>query len=141
MKHYIIVDEDLNIIDGFSDAFRKPEGTEVCINEHGNRHFELFGEINPPLKDENGILRFKFENKPVLKTEEEKQPELSLIQSEQSKNDIYNELTSLDNPREMEDLIDFVLIPKGIISIEDLPVDMKERLNRKKELRASLKEV
>ena len=46
-KHYIRLDENNNIIKGFSDAFEQPEPTDILINEHGGRHFELFGETNP----------------------------------------------------------------------------------------------
>ena len=48
-KHYIRLDENNYVIKGFSDAFEEPLPTDICINENGGRHFELFGEINPNL--------------------------------------------------------------------------------------------
>lgn len=50
-RYYISVDERGRIVDGFSDAFRNPSETDICINERGEYHFRLFpdGEANPPL--------------------------------------------------------------------------------------------
>lgn len=50
-KHYIRIDADDYIIHGFSDAFEQPRPDDILINEQGGRHFELLGEINPPLQD------------------------------------------------------------------------------------------
>jgi len=141
-KHYIRVNENKHIVRGFSTAFEQPLETDICINEEGGRHFELLGEINPTLKDGNRIFKYRFDNIPILRTAEEKQLELLLIQSEQSKNDIYNELKILDKDlqRGIEDLIE-LFIAKGIIEETELPIKTIERLNRKKELRILLKEV
>ena len=50
-KHYITVDDRSRIVDGFSDAFRQPSDTDICINEQGGYQFRLFqgGEENPAL--------------------------------------------------------------------------------------------
>ncbi|MBR2132914.1 MAG: hypothetical protein IJ955_10360, partial [Oscillospiraceae bacterium] len=50
-RHYIKADAQGRIMDGFSDAFRKPSGTDICINEQGGYQFRLFpgGEENPLL--------------------------------------------------------------------------------------------
>lgn len=147
IKHYIRLNENKHIILGLSDAIpvhrKQILQSDICINENSGRHFGFLSEINPSLKDENGICNYKYENSQVLKrSEEEKQTELLLIQSEQSKNRIYNELNLLDKDlqRGTEDLIE-LFITKGIIEETDLPIKTIERLNRKKELRASLKEV
>ena len=88
IKHYIRINENKHIIHGFSTAFEQSLELDICITEEGGRHFELsyivdgelVKEVNPSLKDENGICRFKQHyNKPTLRTEEEKQPELDLI--------------------------------------------------------------
>ena len=55
-KHYITVNERGEIINGFSDAFRQPTDTDICINEQGGYQFRLIidgkpTEENPPLFD------------------------------------------------------------------------------------------
>ena len=61
-KHYITVDDRGRIVDGFSDAFRKPADTDICINERGGYQFRLFhgGTENPMLLVENGVPLYKF---------------------------------------------------------------------------------
>lgn len=60
-KHYITVDEQGCIVDGFSDAFRQPSEADICINEKGGYQFRLFagGEENPQLLTEDGIPLYK----------------------------------------------------------------------------------
>lgn len=48
-KHYIRLNENDEIIKGFTTDFEEPLETDICINENGGRHFELLGEINPRL--------------------------------------------------------------------------------------------
>ena len=59
IKHYIRVDGEI-IIDGFSDIFRKPLDTDICINKNGGRQFELLGEINPNMINEDGTHKFRY---------------------------------------------------------------------------------
>lgn len=64
-RHYITTDERGSIVDGFSDAFRAPSETDICINEQGSYHFRLFpgGEENPALIDsKNMIPLYKYDN-------------------------------------------------------------------------------
>lgn len=88
IKHYIRINENKHIVHGFSTAFEQPLEieTDICIYEGGARHFtityidplnnEIVEEVNPSLKDENGIHRFKqYYNKPTFRTDEEKQLE------------------------------------------------------------------
>ena len=73
-KHYIAVDEQNRIVNGFSDAFRQPTDTDICINEQGGYQFRLFhgGEENPALFEMAGIPRYKWDGSAaVLRTEEE----------------------------------------------------------------------
>lgn len=73
-KHYISVDEQNRIVDGFSDAFRKPADTDICINEQGGYQFRLFpnGEENPVLFDWDGMIPlYKYENGEVIRRTEE----------------------------------------------------------------------
>lgn len=73
-KHYITVDERSRIVNGFSDAFRSPSDTDICINEQGGYQFRLFpgGEENPPLHEwPHMIPLYKYENGEVVKRTEE----------------------------------------------------------------------
>ena len=69
-NHYIRIGEDSLITHGFSDAFEQPEFGDILINEQGGRHFELFGEINPPLSTDDGIPLYKWNGKAVQKRTE-----------------------------------------------------------------------
>ena len=57
-KHYIRVNGDI-VIYGFSSEFELPLDTDICINENGGRQFELLGEVNPQLVNDNGTHRFR----------------------------------------------------------------------------------
>ena len=59
-KHYIRVDLNNNIIQGFSDAFENPQEGDICINENGERHFELLGVINPSLITTDGVYFYQY---------------------------------------------------------------------------------
>lgn len=72
-KHYIIVDGRDRIVDGFSDAFRKPSETDICINEKGGYQFRLFpnGEENPSLFEEHGVPIYRYDGSVAERTSEE----------------------------------------------------------------------
>ena len=74
-KHYVTVDAENRITNGFSDAFRQPTEADICINEEGGYQFRLFpgGEENPSLFDWDGMIPlYKYENGEVIqRTEEE----------------------------------------------------------------------
>jgi hypothetical protein len=79
-KHYIRVDASNRITSGFSDAFEQPEETDICINQEGGRHFELLGQINPPLVDMQGCHLYKYEGGVVQgTTADEKKAELEVL--------------------------------------------------------------
>ena len=66
-KHYITVDEQNRIVNGFSNAFRQPLDTDICINEKGGYQFRLFDVENPFLFDSNGMIPlYKYENEVVV---------------------------------------------------------------------------
>ena len=67
-KHYITVDEQNRIIDGFSDAFHEPKDTDICINEQGGYQFRLFpgGEENPPLVNMYGVPLYAWDGSVVI---------------------------------------------------------------------------
>lgn len=49
-KHFITIDKENRIIDGFSDHYREPKSTDICIRENAGNEFELFGhDPNRPL--------------------------------------------------------------------------------------------
>lgn len=68
-RHYITVDAQGRIVDGFSDAFREPGANDICINEQGGYQFRLFGggTENPVLRNENGISLYKYEGGAVVR--------------------------------------------------------------------------
>lgn len=82
-KHYVSVDEQNRIVSGFSDAFRQPTDTDICINEQGGYQFRLFlgGEENPSLLDWNGMIPLYayVDGKVVKRTEEEIEADRSAL--------------------------------------------------------------
>lgn len=78
-KHYIRLDADSNIIKGFSNAFEQPQDGDICINEQGGRHFELFGQINPQLRNEQGVYLYRYiDGELIVKTTEEIDAEMPM---------------------------------------------------------------
>lgn len=65
-KHYIRIDEQNNITHGFSDAFEQPQGSDILINDLGGRHFELFGQINPSIQNEQGVYLYRYSDGVIL---------------------------------------------------------------------------
>lgn len=67
-KHYIRIDENNNIIKGFSDDFEQSIEGDIIIRENAERQFYIehteFGTIipNPDLLNENGCYLYKWEN-------------------------------------------------------------------------------
>ena len=75
-KHYVTVDEQGRVIDGWSDGPRpdKDISGAICINEQGGYQFRLTpgGEENPRLYTGDGIPRHKLvEGEVVKRTVEE----------------------------------------------------------------------
>lgn len=82
-KHYITIDDQSRIVSGFSDAFRRPTDTDICINDKGGYQFRLFsgGEENPTLYDWNHMIPlYKYEDgKVIRRTEEEIEADMAAI--------------------------------------------------------------
>ena len=82
--HFVKV-ENGRITDGFSNAFRQPQGSDICINEHGGYQFRLFpaGEENPPLTDTlTGCHLYRYDGGQIRKaTDAELAAELAEIQA------------------------------------------------------------
>lgn len=71
-RHYILLDGENRIIDGWSDGLfpDKPTDEAICINEQGGYQFRLFpdGEENPSLLDFEGMIPlYKYNNSEVIK--------------------------------------------------------------------------
>ncbi len=79
MKHYIRLDGD-KIIKGFSSAFEQPQKDDVLIAENAGRHFELNGQVNPPLTQDEGIPLYKYsKGKVSSRTKAEIDADIALI--------------------------------------------------------------
>lgn len=79
-KHFIRLNTNNYIIKGFSDAFEPPLDNDICVNQEGGRHFELLGNVNPPLIDLNGCHLYKYVDGVVTETrEEERKAELASL--------------------------------------------------------------
>lgn len=92
-KHYIRV-ENTMVVKGFSDAFETPLETDICINEKGGRHFEIDGEINPPLYDERMCHIYRYDTELRKATAEELNSEWAATKPEEpiSEEDITMEM-------------------------------------------------
>ena len=84
-KHYITVDEQNRIVNGFSDAFRQPSDTDICLIDQRGYQFRLFpgGEENPPLYEfEHMVPLYKWEDGKVSRrTEEEIKADVAALPS------------------------------------------------------------
>ena len=80
-KHYISMDEQSRIVDGFSDAFRQPSDNDICINEQGGYQFRLFpgGEENPILFEEHMIPLYKYNGAVAERSAQEIAADLAAI--------------------------------------------------------------
>lgn len=74
-KHYITVDGQGRIVDGWSDGPFPDKDTTgaVCVNEEGGYQFRLVsdGEENPLLFDRQGIPLYKWEDGEIVARSEE----------------------------------------------------------------------
>ena len=75
-KHYIVVDTQGRIVDGWSDGPHRgrPMDGAICINEEGGYQFRLYpnGPENPPLYTMDGRPLYKWDGEAVIqRTEEE----------------------------------------------------------------------
>ncbi len=83
-KHYITVDDQHRITDGWSDGPLRDRPTEgaVCINDKGGYQFRLYpdGEENPVLYTMEGIPLYKYVDGAVQeRTPEEIEADRALI--------------------------------------------------------------
>lgn len=74
-RHYIQLNSFNQITSGFSDAFRQPTETDICINEEGGYQFRLIvdGELseeNPPLFEGFNIPLYEWKDNKVVRRAE-----------------------------------------------------------------------
>lgn len=67
-RHFIELDENNNIVRGFSDAFVQPTSDSILLTDKGSLHFRLFadGEQNPNLFTMDGIPLYKWDGEQVV---------------------------------------------------------------------------
>lgn len=83
-KHYIVVDTQGRIVDGWSDGPHRgrPMDGAICINEEGGYQFRLWpgGEENPPLCTMDGIPLYRWDGEAVIpRTEAEIAADLAAL--------------------------------------------------------------
>ena len=83
-NHYIVVENGF-ITDGFSDAFRQPQGNEIRIKENAGRQFEFNGITNPQLKDFDGYSLYKFFQNEILEATKEEQPQYAAVETQKAR--------------------------------------------------------
>ncbi len=83
-KHYILLDSQNNIIEGWSDGPHPSKDTSkaICINEKGGYQFTIDEEENPSLMNMDSIYLYKYEDgRIVKKTSSELRVERTLLQN------------------------------------------------------------
>ena len=141
-KHYIRIDENKNIINGFSDAFRQAESTDILINAEGGYQFRLFpdSEENPPLFNDMGIPLYKWDNAQVTKRTQKEikadtPPPVSLMPTDSDRiaalEAVMTGIISGDAPGEVE-VIGFLAtqFKLGRVSLDDVPKQYGAKLRR-----------
>lgn len=83
-RHYITVDTENHIINGWSDAIHPEASTNsaICITDHGSYQFRLYpdGDENPELYTEDGIPLYTWDGeKPVLRLADEINADRNLL--------------------------------------------------------------
>jgi len=107
-KHYIRTNDQNYIIDGFSDAFRQPTETDICINEEGGYQFRLIigGELteeNPPLFEGFDIPLYEWNGEVVRRAESDleadrlvEQKRMEKARKEAERNSTTNRINELE---------------------------------------------
>lgn len=97
-KHYILLDGENRIIDGWSDGLfpDKPIDGAVCINEQGGYQFRLFpdGEENPALIDSDGVHLWNWAGEVLPTTEEERTAERASFPQPEPDPDVWAEMAA-----------------------------------------------
>ena len=121
-KHYITVDKENKIKDGFSDAFRQPQPSDILINDKGGYQFRLFpdGEENPPLFNDMGIPLYKRQNsKVIVRTQKELDADRQALENSPA-----NQIARLDREIQQD-------LPRIVAHIYDLIEASAESMDAK----------
>jgi len=62
-KHYIRINENGDVIHGFSDKFEKPIQGDLCINENASRHFPMQELFPKGINTDEGYPQYKWDDK------------------------------------------------------------------------------
>jgi hypothetical protein len=90
-KHYERLNEKSQVILSFSDAFKEPLETDICVNEDGGRHY------NPNLFREDGLPKYKYvDGERVETSDSDFTQELICVDKDNRILEIIVELKSLD---------------------------------------------
>lgn len=96
--HFIFLDGENRIIDGWSDGLfpDKPTDEAICINEQGGYQFRLFpdGEENPALIDSDGVHLWKWVGEVLPTTEEERTAERASFPQPAPEPDVWAEMAA-----------------------------------------------
>lgn len=111
-KHYITVDDQNHIIDGWSNGPHPERDTTdaICLNEQGSYQFRLMpiGEENPSLYTMDGIPLYNWNGEQVIKRSDE---EIEADRAEMIANQPTPEPTEIEKLR--ADL-DYVMLMNGL---------------------------
>lgn len=66
IKQYIRLDEEDNVIHGFSDIFNDPLESDIEYDSPKDGHFCLFGITNPVLTNDSGVCLYEYMNGHVV---------------------------------------------------------------------------
>ena len=70
-NHYIRINDNEDIIYGFTDEFETPLVTDIFLYESDEIHFEIDDVENPDLIDDNGIYLYKYIDGIIIKKTDE----------------------------------------------------------------------
>jgi len=126
-KNYIRLNENKEIIKSFSTDFEQPEKDDICVNENGDRHYNLdlidIYTMGWKLKYIDGKI--------IEKTRDELDNDSRYVY-QKTQDELLQ--TDKDIPRALEDMYD-LLVVKNVIKETDIPTKVKEKLLNKKALR------
>lgn len=100
-RHYIVIDSENRIIDGFSDYYRQPSEGDIMIAENDDREFRLLGTYKntplfyKPIAARDKVWLFKYVSGRVEKrTDDEIEHDMPPLYPEPSDTDVLLELTA-----------------------------------------------
>lgn len=123
-KHYIRINENNEIIKSFSTDFEQPEQDDICVNEDGDRHYNL------AIRTDDMQYRLKYIANEIIEKTEEELILPPLTESEQALIDLSNSDNSMI--RCIDDILDY------IVNDTPIPKEAKDKLANRKILRTKI---